>query len=217
MLDRSQSANLFDPARPASEAARDSTQPLPRLEPSLPPRPRRPRAPHASLASKLQGPGSPRIAAIASAARRQARFLPGAIVVLVLLTHPGGCGRSSTATPAPRAAVSHSRPAAPIAIVKQPQPQAAPRARLHRPRAPRGLAHRRARVLSHDSPAPAPAPAPAPVASSAHASTPVPTYVHVAPSPSYARPEPSYTPPEPSASRSDPSGEFGFEAQAAHQ
>jgi hypothetical protein len=215
LLDRSQSANLFDPARPASEAARDSTQPLPRLEPSLPPRPRRPRAPHASLASRFQGRGSPRLAAIASAARRQARFLPGAIVVLVLLTHPGGCGRSSTATPAPRAAVSQSRPAAPIAIVKQPPPQAAPRARLHRRRAPRGLAHRRARVLSHDSPAPAPAPAP--VASSAHASTPVPTYVHTAPSPSYARPEPSYTPPEPSASRSDPSGEFGFEAPAAHQ
>lgn len=215
MLDRSQSANLFDPARPASEAAHDSTQPLPRLEPSLPPRPRRPRAPHASLASKFQGPGSPRIAAIASAVRRQARFLGAAIVVLVLLTHPGGCGRSSTATPAPRAAVSQSRPAAPIAIVKQPQPQAAPRARPHRRRAPRGLAHRRARVLSHDSPAPAPAPAP--VASSAHASTPVPTYVHAAPSPSYARPAPSYTPPEPSATRSDPSGEFGFEAQAAHQ
>ena len=210
MLDRSQSANLFDPARPASEAARDSTQPLPRLEPSLPPRPRRPRAPHASLASKFQGPGSPRIAAIASAVRRQARFLGAAIVVLVLLTHPGGCGRSSTATPAPRAAVSQSRPAAPIAIVKQPQPQAAPSARPHRRRAPRGLAHRRARVLSHDSPAPAPAP----VASSAHASTPVPTYV---PSPSYARPVPSYTPPEPSSSRSDPSGEFGFEAPAAHQ
>ena len=209
MLDRSQSANLFDPARPASEAARDSTQPLPRLEPSLPPRPRRPRAPHTSLPSRFQGPGSPRIAAIASAVRRQARFLPGAIVVLVLLTHPGGCGRSSTATPAPRAAVSQSRPAAPIAIVKQ--PQAVPRARPHRRRAPRGLAHRRARVLSHDSPAPAP------VASSAHASTPVPTYVHAAPSPSYARPAPSYTPPEPSASRSDPSGEFGFEAQAAHQ
>jgi hypothetical protein len=215
LLDRSRSANLFDPARPASEAARDSTQPLPRLEPPLPPRPRRPRAPHASLASKLQGPGSPRIAAIASAARRQARFLGAAIVVLVLLTHPDGCGRSSTATPAPRAAVSHSRPAAPIAIVKQPPPQAAPRARPHRRRAPRGLAHRRTRVLSHDSPAPAPAPAP--VASSAHASTPVPTYVHAAPSPSYARPAPSYTPPEPSASRSDPSGEFGFEAPAAHQ
>jgi hypothetical protein len=213
LLDRSQSANLFDPARPASEAARDSTQPPPRLEPSLPPRPRRPRAPHASLASRFQGPGSPRLAAIASAVRRQARFLGAAIVVLVLLTHPGGCGRSSTATPAPRAAVSQSRPAAPIAIVKQPQPQAAPRARLHRRRAPRGLAHRRARVLSHDSPAPTPAP----VASSAHASTPVPTYVHTAPSPSYARPAPSYTPPEPSASRSDPSGEFGFEAQAAHQ
>ena len=226
MLDRSQPANLFDAARPESEAACASTRPLPRVERTLPPHSRRarrprpvraPRASRASVASRFQGTARPRLAEIASAARRQARFLPAAIVVLILLTHPVGCGRSTPAAPARRAAVGASPPAVPAAAVTRPQPPTVPRPRPQIRRAPRTAPHRRARALTHASSAPAPGPGPAPsgdqtlpVASATRVSAPAPAYVPPAPSRSYTRPAPA-------ANRSERNGEFGFEAQAAHQ
>jgi hypothetical protein len=224
LLDRSQPANLFDAARPESEAACASTRPLPRLERTLPPHSRRarrprpvraPRAPRASVASRFQGTARPRPAEIASAARRQARFLPAAIVVLILLTHPVGCGRSTPDAPARRAAVPASPPAVPVAAVTRPQPPTVPRPRPQIRRAPRAAPHRRARALTHASPAPAPGPAPSgdqtlPVASATRVSAPAPADIQPAPSRSYTRPAPA-------ANRSERNGEFGFEAQAAHQ
>ena len=224
MLDRSQPANLFDAARPESEAACASTRPLPRLERTLPPHSRRarrprpvraPRASRASVASRFQGTARPRLAEIASAARRQARFLPAAIVVLILLTHPLGCGRSTPAAPARRAAVPASPPAVPVAAVTRPQPPTVPRPRPQIRRAPRAAPHRLARALTHAAPAPAPGPAPSgdqtlPVASATRVSAPAPAYVPPAPSRPYTRSTPS-------ANRGERSGEFGFETQAAHQ
>ena len=217
MLDRSQPANLFDAARPESEAACASTRPLPRVERTLPPysrrarRPRPVRASRASVASRFQGTARPRLAEIASAARRQARFLPAAIVVLILLTHPVGCGRSTPAAPARRAAVGASPPAVPAAAVTRPQPPTVPRPRPQIRRAPRTAPHRRARALTHASSAPAPGPGPAPsgdqtlpVASATRVSVPAPAYVPPAPSRPYTRSTPS-------ANRGERSGEFGFE------
>ena len=228
MLDRSQPANLFDAARPEAEAAGSSTQPLPRIEQTSPPRSprarrprpaRAPRTPRASLASRFPGIARPRLGELASVARRQARFLPAAIVVLVLLTHPVGCDRSTPAAPARRAAVGVSRPAVPVAVVTRPQAQAVPRPRSRTGGAPRAATHRRARALPHASPAPAPTRGPAPsssqaspVASATRVGTPVAAPPYVPPAPS--RP---YTRPAPSPNRSEPNGEFGFETQAAHQ
>ena len=224
MLDRSQPANLFDAARPESEAACASTRPLPRLERTLPPHSRRARRPRpvrasrasrASVASRFQGTARPRLAEIASAARRQARFLPAAIVVLILLTHPVGCGRSTPAAPARRAAVPAPRSTVPVAAVTRPQPPTVPRPRPQIRRAPRAAAHRLAHALTHAAPAPAPGPAPSgdqtlPVASATRVSAPAPAYVPPAPSRPYARSTPS-------ANRGERSGEFGFETQAARQ
>lgn len=224
MLDRSQPANLFDAARPESEAACASTRPLPRLERTLPPHSRRARRPRpvrasrasrASVASRFQGTARPRLAEIASAARRQARFLPAAIVVLILLTHPVGCGRSTPAAPARRAAVPAPRSTVPVAAVPRPQPPTRPRPRPQIRRAPRAAAHRLAHALTHAAPAPAPGPAPSgdqtlPVASATRVSAPAPAYVPPAPSRPYARSTPS-------ANRGERSGEFGFETQAARQ
>jgi hypothetical protein len=215
LLDRSQPANLFDAARPESEAACASTRPLPRVERTLPPysrrarRPRPVRASRASVASRFQGTARPRIAEIASAARRQARFLPAAIVVLILLTHPVGCGRSTPAAPARRAAVGASPPAVPAAAVTRPQPAAGPRPRPRIRRARRAAAHRLAHALTHAAPAPRPGPAPSgdqtlPVASATRVSVPAPAYVPPAPSRPYTRSTPS-------ANRGERSGEFGFE------
>jgi hypothetical protein len=226
LLDRSQPANLFDAARPESEAACASTRPLPRLERTLPPHSRRarrprpvraPRASRASVASRLQGTARPRLAEIASAARRQARFLPAAIVVLILLAHPVGCGRSTPAAPARRATVGASRSTVPVSAVTRPQPAAGPRPRPRMRRARRAAAHRLARALTHASPAPAPtrgpvpsSDQPSPAASATRVSAPAPAYVPPAPSRSYTRSAPS-------ANASEGSAEFGFEAQAAHQ
>ena len=215
MLDRSQPANLFDAARPESEAACASTRPLPRVERTLPPysrrarRPRPVRASRASVASRFQGTARPRIAEIASAARRQARFLPAAIVVLILLTHPVGCGRSPPAAPARRAAVPAPRSTVPVAVVTRPQPAAGPRPRPRIRRARRAAAHRLAHALTHAAPAPRPGPAPSgdqtlPVASATRVSVPAPAYVPPAPSRPYTRSTPS-------ANRGERSGEFGFE------
>jgi len=228
VLDRSQLANLFDAARPEAEAAGESTQPLPRIEQTPPPRSpraRRPRparalrTPRAPVASPFPGTARPRLGKLASVARRQARFLPAAIVVLVLLTHPVGCDRSTPTAPARHAAAGVSRPAVPVVVVTRPQPQAVPRPRSRTRRAPRAATHRHARALPHSSPAPAPTRRPAPsssqaspVASVTRVGTPVaaPPYVPEAPSRSSTRPAPS-------PNRSEPNGEFGFETQAAHQ
>ncbi len=218
MLDRSQPANLFDAARPEAEAAGSSTQPLPRIEQTSPqrsprarrPRPARaPRTPRASLASRFPGIARPRLGELASVARRQARFLPAAIVVLVLLTHPVGCDRSTPAAPARRAAVPAPRSTVPVAAVTRPQPPTRPRPRPQIRRAPRAAAHRLAHALTHAAPAPAPGPAPSgdqtlPVASATRVSAPAPAYVPPAPSRPYTRSTPS-------ANRGERSGEFGFE------
>jgi hypothetical protein len=213
VLDRSQSPNLFDSARPASAAGRENTQPLPRLQRPSPARPPRLRA---CLASPFQRQVCQRLAAVASTIRRQTRLLPAAIAVFVLLTHTDGCDRSSPATHASAAAVPRSRPTLPVVTVKATQPKAVHRAPRSQPVAPRGLPRRRARAIPRDAAAPdvagrvASSAQPSPVASSAQASTPAPTYVPAAP----AQPK---TPTEPSPSRSEPNGEFGFEAQADHQ
>ncbi len=230
MLDRSQPANLFDAAQPEAESAGGSTQPLPRLGRALPPptaRPRRarppraPGAPRASLAPPRPRPLRMRLAAIASAARRQARFLPGALLVLVLLTHPVGCDRATPTAPARRAATPAPRLTAPVIGTVRSAPPALPRPRprLRIRRAPRAAAHRRARVLTHAAPAPAPtrgpepsSDEPSPVASATRASAPAAAPADVPPARSR-----SSTRPAPPANRSERNGEFGFEAQAAHQ
>ena len=99
--------------RPTTAGA--STQPLPRIEQTRPPRsaarppaPASPRSPHAARVRSFTASRGLRVrgsAQLASVARRQARFLPAAIVVLVLLTHPVGCDRSTPTAPARRAAV----------------------------------------------------------------------------------------------------------------
>lgn len=230
MLDRSQPANLFDAARPEADDAGASTQPLPRIEQTRPPRSprvrrprpaRAPRTPLASVASRFPGAARPRLGAIASAARRHAKFLPAAVVVLLLLTHPVGCDRSTPTAPARRAAVPAAvpGPAAPVAVVTRRHAQTLTRRRSGTGGAPRTATHRRARALPDASPAPTPTRRPAPssrptppTASVTRVGTPVaaPTYVPPAPPRSYARPAPS-------PNRSEPNGEFGFETQAAHQ
>jgi hypothetical protein len=138
MLDRSAHPNLFDPERltghseedhapAAQETATMASPPVsrrlppPRSRPRTSPRPGSPRR-----RESRAGTGIPSLSVLTARLawlRRRAQYIPAAIVVLVLLTHPAGCGRTvertvtrtPTATPSPSAVARHVavRPAGP--------------------------------------------------------------------------------------------------------
>jgi len=127
MLDRSQTANLFsedlpaagqetdcEPERPASAPVsptppRARRSPARRARPTSPPgtdtpRPRRPRV---ELGDERRA-WRERLVALRPRLRRVRPYAPIAVLLLILLANPAGCGRRATTTPA---TVPGSRPA----------------------------------------------------------------------------------------------------------
>jgi hypothetical protein len=193
MLDRSEHQNLFDPDLPAAPDDEPQTDTDPVAVTERRSRPGRPR-----VERRLTAALARRFTLRRVEARPFLRYSPVAILVVLLLTHPAGCGRTVktnevtrsvavTAPPAPTRTVSV---ATTPASVTPPRLHHAPRPRVPaaRPAAPRATASAPAAVSSSVS-APAGGFQPAAVA------TPAASYT---PSPSARRPQES-------------GGEFRFE------
>jgi hypothetical protein len=99
MLDRSETPNLFSgelPSTEGQETPAPDTRPLDtgQADPDLGPWPPRPSTPRRSVRARQGGAWQERLSALSPHSRRARRYAPVAILVLLLLTHPAGCGRS---------------------------------------------------------------------------------------------------------------------------
>ncbi len=199
MLDRSEHQNLFDPDLPTAsddEPQTDTdpaaTERRPRPAPPRPPRPRVERPLRAALAR--------RFALRRAGARPLLRYSPVAILVVLLLTHPAGCGRTvkTNEVTTRSIAATPSAPIPPRTVSVATTPASVTPTRLHRTPPPHVPA---ARPAAPRATAPAPAPVSSPVSAPPVGSQPT----------AVATPAASYTP-SPSARRPQESGgEFGFE------
>jgi hypothetical protein len=223
MLDRSEPRNLFDPEAPLAADEEPESEPEPVGKPFAAARRQRPRSPRPSPRGARprptpSRPASPRrrveaplTAALAGRftlprveARRLLRYVPVAIVLGVLMTHPAGCGQTVTTNKVTRGvAATTPLPAAVRATAAAPSaPASVTSTRPHRtvrpPRIPR--------VTPSSAPA-STAAAPAPVREQATVSQPPvssPPTVTTAPPVSYTSSTPAPRPEESGA-------EFGFE------
>ncbi len=195
MLDRSEHQNLFDPDLPAAgddEPQTDTDPPAVTERRSRPARPRVERRLTAALAR--------RFTLRRVEARPFLRYSPVAILVVVLLTHPAGCGRTVKTNELTRS-IAVTAPAAlipPRTVSVATTPARVTPTRLHHAPRPHVPA---ARPAAPRATAPAPAAVSSPVSASPVGYRPA----------AVATPAASYTP-SPSARRPQESGgEFRFE------
>jgi hypothetical protein len=201
MLDRSEHPNLFDPDLPAASAEEPQTDTDPAATERRP-RPARPRSPRPRrrVERPLTAARARRFTLRRAGARPFLRYSPVAILVVLLLTHPAGCGRTVNTNEATRS-IAATAPPAPIpprtvSVATTPASVAPPR--LHHTPPPHVPA---ARPAAPRATAPAPAPVPPPVSAPPVGFQPA----------AVATPAASYTP-SPSARRPQESGgEFRFE------
>lgn len=200
MLDRSEHQNLFDPDLPAAsdDEPQTDTDPAATERPARP-RPPRPRPrPRSRVVRPLTAALARRFTLRRARARPLLRYSPVAILVVVLLTHPAGCGRTvNTVT----RSIAATAPAAPIpsrTVSVATRPASVTPPRLHHTTPPHVPA---ARLAASRATALAPAAVSSPVSAPAGGFQPA----------AVATPAASYTP-SPSARRLQESGgEFRFE------
>jgi len=201
MLDRSEHQNLFDPDLSAAsdDEPQTDTDPAATERHSRPARPHPPR-PRPRVERPLTAALARRFTLRRPEARPLLRYTPVAILVVFLLTHPAGCGRTVKTNEVTRSIVATAPPAPipPQTVSVATTPASVTPTRLHHTPPPHVPA---ARPAAPRATAPAPAPVPSPVSAPpvvsqrAAVATPAASY---APSPSARRPQES-------------GGEFGFE------
>lgn len=194
MLDRSEHQNLFDPDLPAATDDEPQTDTDPAAT-ERHPRPARPR-----VERPLRAALARRFTLRRAGARPLLRYSPVAILVVLLLTHPAGCGRTVKTNEVTRSIAATAPPARipPRTVSVATTPASVTPPRLHHTPPPHVPA---ARPAAPRATAPAPAPMSSAVSAPPVASRPA----------AVATPTASYTP-SPSARRPQESGgEFGFE------
>jgi hypothetical protein len=203
MLDRSEHQNLFDPDLPAAGDDEPQTDTDPAAT-ERHPRPARPRPSRPRSRSRVERPLTAALARRFTLRRARARpllrYSPVAILVVLLLTHPAGCGRTVNTNEATRS-IAATAPPAPIpprtVSVATTQASVTP-PRLHHAPPPHVPA---ARPAASRASAPAPAPVSSPVSAPPVGSRPA----------AVATPAASYTPSLSVRRPQESGGEFGFE------
>ena len=207
MLDRRTQPNLFDPARVGGAAVEeehprdpgDAEQPWPGIA-------ARPDIRSARLG--VRGAGTLLWGRVRDPLRRGRRYVPVAVLLLLVLTHPAGCGRSATTTQVTRTGLASSTLAVPARAlaaratsVRTPSARAAgiPTRRVSRSsqvrsRASSEPAALRAAAVVSPAPSASSTPPPSPP------STPPATYTQL-----------SSTGSEPARRQQESGAEFGFE------